>query len=184
VIYDRIGTGYSRTRRADPRIAAMISRALGAARTVVNVGAGTGSYEPTDRRVVAVEPSSTMVGQRPAGSAPVVRASAVDLPFRDGAFSAALAVLTVHHWPDRLRGLAELARVARDEGDYLSEQFTQWFLKEQVEEVASMSDLLRVVDRARDDPMRAEDYLAREAVGDGGEPAGDPTAPPAAGGAL
>jgi ferritin len=80
--------------------------------------------------------------------------------------------------------IAELARVARDEGDYLSEQFTQWFLKEQVEEVASMSDLLRVVDRARDDPMRAEDYLARETVGDGGEPTTDPTAPPVAGGAL
>jgi ferritin len=80
--------------------------------------------------------------------------------------------------------ITELAKIARDEGDYSSEQFMQWFLKEQVEEVASMSALLRVVERAREDPMRAEDYLAREAVGDGGEPAGDPTAPPAAGGAL
>lgn len=78
--------------------------------------------------------------------------------------------------------ISELARVAREENDYQSEQFMQWFLKEQVEEVSSMSDLLRVVERARDDPMRAEDYLAREAVGDGGGP--DPTAPPAAGGAL
>jgi ferritin len=77
--------------------------------------------------------------------------------------------------------IAALARVARDEGDYASEQFMQWFIKEQVEEVASMSDLLRVVERARDDPMRAEEYLARETIGDEGA---DPTAPPAAGGAL
>jgi ferritin len=77
--------------------------------------------------------------------------------------------------------IATLARIARDEGDYASEQFTQWFIKEQVEEVASMSDLLRVVERAREDPMRAEEYLVRETVGDAGV---DPTAPPAAGGAL
>jgi bacterioferritin B len=80
--------------------------------------------------------------------------------------------------------IAELAHIARDERDYISEQFVQWFLKEQVEEVASMSDLLRVVERAREDPMRVEDYLAREAVGDGGQPAVDPTAPEVAGGAL
>ncbi len=78
--------------------------------------------------------------------------------------------------------ISGLSRIARDEGDYPSEQFMQWFLKEQVEEVSSMSDLLRVVERARQDPMRAEEYLARETIGDGGT--GDPTAPPAAGGAL
>lgn len=77
--------------------------------------------------------------------------------------------------------VAALAKVARDEGDYASEQFMQWFIKEQVEEVSSMSDMLKVVERAKDDPMRAEEYLARETVGDGGA---DPTAPPAAGGAL
>src|SRR3954453_6208901 len=80
--------------------------------------------------------------------------------------------------------IAQLARVARDEGDYISEQFVQWFLKEQVEEVASMSDLLRVVERAREDPMRAEDYLARETIGDGAQPTADPTAPEVAGGSL
>src|SRR3954447_5653413 len=80
--------------------------------------------------------------------------------------------------------ISALARAARDAGDYPSEQFTQWFLKEQVEEVASMSALLRVVQRAREDPMRAEEYLARERVGDGGAPGPDPTAPPVAGGAL
>ena len=113
-LYDAIGRGYRAYRRPDPRVAAAITQALGPARTVVNVGAGAGSYEPTDRRIVAVEPSAAMIAQRGAGSAPVVQASATHLPFRDGAFDAAMAVLTVHHWPDRTRGLAELARVAAD----------------------------------------------------------------------
>lgn len=113
-LYDQIGIGYARLRRPDPRLAARIFQALGAAETVVNVGAGAGSYEPLDRYIIAVEPSLTMLHQRPQGSAPVVRASASHLPFKDAAFGAALAVLTVHHWPDRARGLRELARVARD----------------------------------------------------------------------
>jgi SAM-dependent methyltransferase len=112
-LYDEIGLGYGSYRRPDPRLADSILGALGDADTVVNVGAGAGSYEPSDRRVVAVEPSLAMIRQRRAGSAPVVQASATHLPFRDAAFAAALAVLTVHHWPDRVRGLAELARVAR-----------------------------------------------------------------------
>lgn len=112
-LYDEIGLGYGIHRRPDPRIAASILGALGDADTVVNVGAGAGSYEPTDRPVVAVEPSRAMIRQRRPGSAPVVQASATHLPFRDAAFAAALAVLTVHHWPDRVRGLGELARVAR-----------------------------------------------------------------------
>jgi SAM-dependent methyltransferase len=112
-LYDAIGQGYDVHRRPDPRIASAIVAALGPADTVVNVGAGAGSYEPRDRRVVAVEPSRAMIGQRRPGSAPVVQASATALPFRDAAFDAALAVLTVHHWPDRARGLAELTRVAR-----------------------------------------------------------------------
>jgi SAM-dependent methyltransferase len=112
-LYDAIGIGYKNYRRADPRIAAAILAALGDADSVVNVGAGTGSYEPTDRSVVAVEPSLAMIRQRPAGGAPVVQASATHLPFRDAVFASALAVLTVHHWPDRGRGFTELARVAR-----------------------------------------------------------------------
>jgi SAM-dependent methyltransferase len=112
-LYDEIGIGYRNYRRPAPRLATSILRALGEAHSVVNVGAGTGSYEPTDRSVVAVEPSVAMIRQRHAGSAPVVQASATHLPFRDAAFAAALAVLTVHHWPDRARGLAELARVVR-----------------------------------------------------------------------
>ena len=113
-LYDEIGPGYRAYRRPDPRVAAAITEALGHADPVVNVGAGAGSYEPTDRRVIAVEPAGAMIAQRGPASAPVVQASATHLPFRDGAFAAALAVLTVHHWPDRSRGLAELVRVARD----------------------------------------------------------------------
>lgn len=112
--YDDIGRAYARRRRPDPRIARILTSALGGARSVVNVGAGAGSYEPADRAVVAVEPSAVMIAQRPAGAAPAVRASAESLPFSDAAFDAALAVLTVHHWSDRRAGLAEMRRVARD----------------------------------------------------------------------
>lgn len=113
-LYDRIGIDYARERRPDPRIAATIDAALGGAGSVVNVGAGTGSYEPAGRRVVAVDPSVRMIAQREPGSAPAVRAVAEHLPFRDGSFDAALAVLTIHHWRDRRRGLREMRRVARD----------------------------------------------------------------------
>ncbi|HVC07930.1 MAG TPA: class I SAM-dependent methyltransferase [Solirubrobacterales bacterium] len=111
--YDRLGRGYSEVRRPDPRIAAQIEAALGDARTVLNVGAGTGSYEPADRDVTAVEPSTEMIAQRSAGSAPVVRAKAEALPFDDNSFDAAMAIITVHHWADPAAGLAEMTRVAR-----------------------------------------------------------------------
>jgi SAM-dependent methyltransferase len=112
-LYDSIGKSYTDFRREDPRIAARIRAALGDARTVVNVGAGAGSYEPRDLEVTAVEPSETMIAQRPEGAAPVVRASAEELPFEDGSFDAAMVVLSDHHWRDHDRGLAELRRVAR-----------------------------------------------------------------------
>jgi SAM-dependent methyltransferase len=112
-IYDRIGLRYAQRRRPDPRIAARLHQALGDARKVVNVGAGSGSYEPANRHVVAVEPSEVMIKQRPRDAAPVVRAVAEALPFENDQFDAALAVLTVHHWTDSKRGLAELRRVAR-----------------------------------------------------------------------
>ncbi len=112
-LYDRIGTGYASRRREDPRIARAIHAALGDARSIVNVGAGTGCYEPRDRDVVAVEPSEVMIAQRPPGSAPAVQAEAEALPFSDNAFDASMAVLSDHHWRDRTQGLRELARVAR-----------------------------------------------------------------------
>ena len=112
-LYDRIGTGYSLVRQPDPRIAKRIDAALGDAATVVNVGAGAGSYEPAGRRVTAVEPSAEMIRQRSPGAAPAVRASAEALPFRDASFDAGMAILTVHHWRDQPRGLAEMRRVAR-----------------------------------------------------------------------
>jgi len=112
-LYDSIGVNYNAVRREDPRIVARIRAALGDVRTVVNVGAGTGAYEPRDLDVVAVEPSETMIAQRPKGAAPVVKANAEELPFEDGFFDAAMAVLSDHHWTDHVRGLAELRRVAR-----------------------------------------------------------------------
>jgi SAM-dependent methyltransferase len=112
-LYDTIGATYTVTRRTDPRIAARIWAALGDAQTVVNVGAGTGSYEPADRDLTAVEPSALMRSQRPADAAPCVAASADKLPFGDQSFDAAMAVCTVHHWSDPIAGLREMQRVAR-----------------------------------------------------------------------
>ncbi|MEU6987162.1 MerR family transcriptional regulator [Streptomyces sp. NPDC046324] len=112
-LYETIGSAYPATRRTEPRIAARIWDALGDARTVLNVGAGTGSYEPPDRDVTAVEPSAVMRAQRPADAAPCVAASAERLPFADRTFDAAMAVSTVHHWPDPVAGLREMRRVAR-----------------------------------------------------------------------
>jgi SAM-dependent methyltransferase len=111
--YDRIGQGYAAVRRADPRIAARVEAALGDARTVLNVGAGTGSYEPADREVTAVEPSRLMISQRPPGAAPAIQASAERLPFDDDSFDAAMAMITVHHWGDLKAGVGEMVRVAR-----------------------------------------------------------------------
>jgi SAM-dependent methyltransferase len=111
--YDRIGLGYSAARRPEPRIAARIEAALADAKSVLNIGAGTGSYEPAERDVTAVEPSRTMISQRPPGAAPVVQGTAEKLPFEDDSFDAAMALITIHHWSDVARGLNEMARVAR-----------------------------------------------------------------------
>ena len=110
-LYDRIGVGYAGQRVSEPTWVSQIGAALGASRSVLNVGAGSGNYEPVDRRVVALEPSSTMLAQRD-GRHPAVQGVAEHLPFPDGCFDAALGTFTVHHWTDPARGLAELARVA------------------------------------------------------------------------
>jgi SAM-dependent methyltransferase len=111
VDYARVGRGYARQRRTDPSIAALIHAALGPAHTVLSVGAGAGSYEPTDRAVVAVEPSEAMLAQRGADRSPAVRAVAGALPFTDDAVDAAMATVTIHQWPDPVAGIAEMRRV-------------------------------------------------------------------------
>jgi SAM-dependent methyltransferase len=111
--YDELGQGYAAQRRADARIASVIWSALGDVVSVVNVGAGTGSYEPVDRIVLAVEPSEMMIRQRPPGAAPCIRGSAEALPLNTGAFDAAMALLTIHHWSDWRAGIREMRRVAR-----------------------------------------------------------------------
>lgn len=113
-LYDRIGRSYTTTRHPDPRIASAIWDALGDARSVLNVGAGAGGYEPLDRELVALEPSPVMIAQRPPDAARVVQGRAEELPFEDDSFDVVMAVLSDHHWSDRRRGLSELRRVARE----------------------------------------------------------------------
>lgn len=105
-LYQSTGNSYPGARRPDPRIQRLIITALGNAQSVVNMGAGTGNYEPPDRQVVAVEPSKAMITNRRAGAAPAVQAVTEALPFRDQTFDAALAVLTLHHWTDLCAGLS------------------------------------------------------------------------------
>jgi SAM-dependent methyltransferase len=112
--YDIIGINYAQLRKPDPRIAAIIDNALGPAQTVLNVGAGTGSYEPADRQLTAIEPSLEMIRQRVPGAAKAIQASADNLPFDDNSFDASMAILTIHHWPDKEAGLREMRRVTRE----------------------------------------------------------------------
>jgi len=111
--YDTIGVNYSDLRKPDSRIEREIGGALGSAETVLNVGAGAGSYEPTDRHVTAIEPSAEMIRQRGPSAAPALQGYAEDLPFNDNSFDAAMAILTVHHWTDKEKGLKEMRRVTR-----------------------------------------------------------------------
>jgi SAM-dependent methyltransferase len=140
-LYDHIGAGYSLGRRTDPRWMAAILDALGGARSVADVGAGTGSYEPDDRPVLALEPSVEMIRQRPPGASPAVRAVAEALPLRDRAVEVALAVLTVHHWTDWRAGLAELRRIAPRQVvlAYDTRRHTEfWFVRDYVPEIADL----------------------------------------------
>lgn len=142
-VYDSIGATYTSTRRPDPRVGARVAAALGDARSVLNVGAGSGAYEPA-QTVLAVEPSQVMIDQRPAGAAPVVRARAEALPVADGAVDAVMALLTVHHWADLRAGLAELRRVARRRVVVLTwdQAVTRdfWLVKDYLPEAAALDD--------------------------------------------
>lgn len=141
--YDEIGQSYVVTRRPDPRIAAQIRTALGDACSVINVGAGAGSYEP-HQTMLAVEPSPVMIRQRPAGSAPAVQARAEALPIPDGAADAAMALLTTHHWGDLAAGVAELRRIARQRIVVLTwdQRIIRnfWLLREYLPEAAAYDD--------------------------------------------
>jgi SAM-dependent methyltransferase len=164
-LYDTHGASYTVTRRTEPRIAARIWAALGDARTVLNVGAGTGSYEPADRDLIAVEPSALMRAQRPAGAAPSVAAIADRLPFADQSFDAAMAVATIHHWPDPFAGLREMRRVARHVVVFTHDSTDAgwlhrfWLTRDYLPEVAnllvgrpSLSELANAID-ARVEPV-------------------------------
>ena len=161
VLYDKLGRTYSATRHADPRIAAVIAAALADSRTVINIGAGTGSYEPV-QTVAAIEPSPVMIAQRPAGAAPAIQAAAEHIPLRDDCADAALAVLTIHHWTDLAAGIAEMRRVARRrlvfltwDPDVIGEAF--WLLAEYLPEARAADAALAVpMDRLTallDDPV-------------------------------
>ena len=152
--YERRGGSYARLRRTDARIEGQVHAALGDSRTVLNVGAGSGSYEPTDRYVLAVEPSATMRAQRPVGAAPAVDAAAEHLPFDDDSFDAVLATMTVHQWDDVDQGLRELRRVSRDRVVVLTldaPTLREFWLTDYVPEVVAVEEarfptLGRVVD--------------------------------------
>lgn len=143
--YDTIGHDYAATRREDPQLRDRIVASLGVSRTVVNVGAGTGSYEPRDRHVIAIEPSDVMAAQRPADLAPAIRGSAAPLPLRDDSVDAAMAIVTIHHWDDHLEaGVRELRRVAR--GPVVIVTYdpevsaAMWLLRDYLPEAAALDD--------------------------------------------
>jgi len=140
-LYDTIGASYTVTRRTEPRIAARVWAALGDAQTVLNVGAGTGSYEPPDRHVLAVEPSALMRSQRPPDAAPYLAGSAENLPFNDQSFDAAMAFSTIHHWQDPIAGLREMRRVARRAVVFTfdtSDPSQFWLTRDYLPEVAAL----------------------------------------------
>ncbi|HKU42789.1 MAG TPA: class I SAM-dependent methyltransferase [Polyangiales bacterium] len=156
--YDTIGTNYARLRREDPRLRARIWQALGTARSVVNVGAGAGSYEPRDRYVLAVEPSRVMAAQRPPELAPAIRATAEALPLRDASVDAAMSVLSLHHWDDaREAGVRELRRVARERVVIVTFDAgvcgRMWLMRDYLPEVAALDR------RIFPDPRQIADWL-------------------------
>lgn len=140
--YDTIGINYSALRKPDPRIAVAIEAALGPGRSVLNVGAGTGSYEPLGREITAVEPSIEMIQQRSMPAASVIQGCAENLPFDDHSFDAAMAVLTIHHWTDQAKGCAELRRVTRGPIVFLTfdPAFRDYWLADYIPALVTLDD--------------------------------------------
>jgi len=141
--YDTIGVNYSDLRKPDPRIERVIGRALGSAKTVLNVGAGAGSYEPADRQVTAIEPSAEMIRQRGASAAPAIQGYAEGLPFDDNSFDASMAILTVHHWTDKEKGLKEMRRVTRGRVVVLTfdPSYRAFWLADYIPELVALDDV-------------------------------------------
>jgi SAM-dependent methyltransferase len=160
-LYERLGQTYHQARRADPRIADQLAVAIGDPRTVVNVGAGTGSYEPTGCHVIAVEPAAAMRAQRPMTAAPCIAASAEALPFGDKSVDVAMGVYTDFHWADRARGIAEMSRVARHSVVLLTVDSetadSYWLIRDYFPEgrdlFAPVSDLLAMLPGATAQPV-------------------------------
>lgn len=151
-LYDTIGKGYAGRRKPDRRIALAIEVALGDAQTVINIGAGAGSYESAQRHTVAVEPSATMIAQRRPGAADVIQASAEDLPFPDKSFDAATAFLTTHHWSDLDAGLREMRRVTRGPCVFLDHAPNEnkfWLIEDYFPQMRSGFRPLLALDKAR-----------------------------------
>jgi SAM-dependent methyltransferase len=151
-LYDSIGKGYAKHRKPDPRIAAMIRAALGDARTVINVGAGAGNYEPRDLDVTPIEPSATMIAQRPAGAAEPIQGVAEALPFSDKSFDAATAFLTTHHWSDLDKGLREMQRVSRGPCVFFDQEMIGlhfWLLNDYFPEMMPRMKALLPLEKAR-----------------------------------
>lgn len=152
VLYDTIGKGYANHRKPDPRIAAQIADALGDTQTIINIGAGTGSYEIPGRHIAAVEPSAEMIAQRAPGALKPVRGTAESIPFPDKRFDAATAFLTTHHWTDLEKGLSEMKRVARKRCVFFDQEFSQidfWLLNDYFPEMRTQLKPLLPLDRAR-----------------------------------
>ena len=153
MLYDSIGRTYSDRRESDPRIAAAIEAAITGCDSILNVGAGTGSYEPASKSLVAIEPSRTMIAQRPRGAAPVVQGFAESLPFRDGSFDAVLGILTLHHWKDMEKGFSECRRVARSRVVFFTIDFdvcARFWLFEYLPELIIDRDIFPSVERYAD----------------------------------
>ena len=144
VTYDSIGLNYSDLRKPDVRIEKMISDSLGFAKTVLNVGAGAGSYEPTDRSVTAIEPSIEMIQQRNPSAATVLQGSAEDLPFDDDTFDASMAVLTIHHWNDKAKGVYEMRRITRGPVVFLTfdPQHQNYWLADYFPELVKLDEVI------------------------------------------